>query len=292
MPRLPPARSRKSRKTDVKRVPRRKVSTSPLPGNILPLALVIVTTILLAGIGLSIIVLDSIRRSADQDASLLAYYAADGGVEQQLYAVRKQATAVTSTQALSGTFSNNASWQPASSTYLQANLKIYPTTPSTSLQILDLYNPDNANAAGGVGRIDWSWTAGADCPGGVPPEVELGYAEWLAGGSVLPNTYTIVRGLTNSGMSTNLDPTKGYRLRFQPKSCTANNLTILTYDGGGILTNVPGDITVGAVGSYGKATQAITVTMPRQDVLSGLFSYALFSECQLIKDPNNPVACP
>jgi hypothetical protein len=264
----------------------------PLRGNILPLALVIVTTILLAGIGLSVIILDSIRRSADQDASMLAYYAADGGVEQQLYAVRKQAYAVTSTQALSGTFSNNASWQPASSTYLQANLKIFSTTPSTSLQILDIYNPDNASAAGGVGRVDWSWTAGSDCPGGVAPEVELGYAEWLAGGSVIPNTFTIVRGITNTGMSTILNSSKGYRLRFRPKSCTANNLTIQTYDGSGTLTNVPGDITVGAVGYYGKASQAITVTMPRQDVLSGIFSYALFSECQLVKDPNNIVACP
>lgn len=261
-------------------------------GNILPLALIVTATILIAGMGLATIVLDSIRRSADNDAAMLAYYAADGGVERQLYAIRKQFTTVTSTQLLTSTFSNGAMWNAANSTYLQASMKFFPTTPSTSLQILDLYDPDNLNLAGDVGRVDWSWSAGTDCQGGSPPEVELGYAQWLAGGSVLPQSYTVVRGLTSGGMTTILDPAKGYRLRFRPKQCTADNLTILTYDGGGVSVNVPGDISVGAIGSYKKATQALTVRMPRQDVLSGVFSFAVFSECQLIKDPSNPAACP
>lgn len=261
-------------------------------GDILPLALIITTTIILAGVGLAIIILDSIRRSADNNASMLAYYAADSGVERQLYAIRKQASAVSSTEMLGDSLNDGASWIAASSTYLQTNVKSFPVTPSTSLQVVDLYDPDNLNLAGGVGRIDWSWSAGADCPGGVAPEVDLGYAQWLAGGSVLPQNYTFVQGLTPAGMTTLLDPAKGYRLRFTPKQCTANNLTVLTYNGLGLQVAVPGDISIGAIGTYAKATQALTVRMPRQDVLSGVFSFAVFSECQLIKDPSNPAACP
>ncbi len=262
-------------------------------GNVLPLALVIMASILLAGIGLGITVLNSIRRSADIDASMVAYYAADAGLERQLYELRKNAAAVGDLQALSDTLSNNSEWVAASSTFLQTNVRMFSETASTTLQVVDLFDPDNVSAAAGVGRVDWSWEAGDDCPGGTPPEVELGYAEWLSGGTVLPDTFTVVRGLAPSGMVTLLDPTKGYRLRFHPKQCTAANLTIEASPSGSYAPmEFPGDITLGAVGTFNRATQSITVRMPRQDVLSGVFSYVLFSECELIKDPDGGSTCP
>lgn len=262
-------------------------------GNVLPLALVIMASILLAGIGLGITVLNSIRRSADIDASMVAYYAADAGLERQLYELRKNAAAVSALQSLSATLSNNSTWVAASSTFLQTNIKLFPETASTTLQVVDLFNPDNVSAAAGVGRVDWSWEAGSDCPGGVAPDIELGYAQWLAGGTVLPDTFTIVQGLSPSGMVTLLDPTKGYRLRFHPKECTASNLTVEASPGASYAPmEFPGDITLGAIGTFNRSTQSITVRMPRQDVLSGVFSYVIFAECELVKDPDGGSTCP
>jgi hypothetical protein len=52
----------------------------------------------------------------------------------------------------------------------------------------------------------------------------------------------------------------------------------------------PGDISLGAEGTYGKASQKIVVTMPKLDVLSGLYSFVIFSECQLVKGlPGAPI---
>lgn len=262
-------------------------------GNILPLALVIMTTILLAGLGVGIVVLEGLRRTADIDASMNAYYAADAGVERQLYDLRKRFTEVSGLQELNETFSNGSSWTAASSTYLQTLSKTFGSVAAEDFAFVDLYDPDNIGAAAGVGRVDWSWEAGADCPGDVPPEVEMGYAQWLAGGSVLPQDFAIVRGLTPSGMVTVLDPLKGYRLRFRPKECAATALQVeVSPTASYAPMEFPGDITIGAIGSHNRATQAITVTVPRQDVLSGIFSFAVFSECQLVKDPENPNTCP
>ncbi|HWQ99792.1 MAG TPA: hypothetical protein VN397_03025 [Candidatus Methylomirabilis sp.] len=268
-------------------------SSSVARGNILPLALVIMASILLAGIGLGIVVLDSLRRSADIDASMTSYYAADAGVERQLYELRKKNARVTDLGALAGTFTNGSSWTAQSSGFLQTNAKSFTLIRRGDFQFVDLFDPDNVGAAAGVTRVDWSWGAGSDCPGGVPPEMELGYSQWLSGGAVLPTDFTIVRGLS-SPQTTLIDPLKAYRLRFRPKGCAATNLKVeVSPTGAYAPMPFPGDITIGSTGKYKRSTQAISVQSPRQDILSGIFSFVIFSECQLIKDPLNPAPpCP
>jgi len=258
----------------------------------LPLALVIMSSILLAGIGLGMVVLDSVRRSADTDASMVAYYAADAGIERQLYELRKKRARVLDLTTLGSSYANGSAWTASNAGFLQTLSKFFLVINKGDFQFVDLFDPDNVGASAGVARVDWSWGAGSDC-GGTPPELEMGYAEWLSGGSVLPQDFRIVRGL-GSPMVTMLDPLKGYRLRFRPKGCAAANLTV-EVSGSGTYAPIPfpGDITIGAQGTFKKTTQAINAQVPRQDVLSGVFSFVLFSECQLIKDPTNPApACP
>jgi hypothetical protein len=261
-------------------------------GNILPLALVVMTAILLAGVGLGIVVLDSLQRTADVDASMVAYYTADGGIERQIYDLRKSNFTLTQIASEGGTQPSisGASWATATSTFTQITSKVFPVVLNGEFQFVDLYNPDQINAAAGVGRVDFSWGAGTDCAGGVPPQMEMGYSEWSVTGTVLPTTFTILHASDYSGSNQPLDSSKAYRLRFRPKGCSATNLkvevspTVATY----APKVFPGDITLGSIGTYKNARQAITVVAPRQDVLSGVFTYVLFSECQLYKDPTNP----
>lgn len=262
-----------------------------LRANILPLALVITATILIAGISLSIIVLESLKRTAETDASMVAYYAADAGIEKQLYEVRKNNVAVADLSALNDSYANGSAWQAASSGFIQLQSKIFPVLNEGDFQFVDLFDPDNIGAAGDVGRVEWSWNGP-----GPPCEVELGYSEWdFTGPDIIPEDFVIVPGVVISPTSRNLNPLNAYRLRFRPRKCDITNLEIKVFASPGDTTpmSFPGDITLGAEGTYENTTQAISVTMPRQDVLSSVFSYVIFSECTLFKDPTSPApVCP
>jgi len=254
-----------------------------LPGNILPLALVITATILLAGFSLGIIVLESLKRTAETDASTVAYYAADAGIEKQLYEVRKKYADISDLSAMGESYANGSAWQAASSGFIQTQSKVFPVLNEGDFQFVDLFYPDNVGASGGIGRVQWSWVGP-----GAPCEVELGYSEWDFGsGEVIPENFAIERGIANPS-SKNLNPLSAYRLRFRPRKCDITNLEVKVFTNPGDVVPVPfpGDITLGSEGTYDNTTQAISVTMPRQDVLSGVFSYVIFTECTLFKDPS------
>lgn len=271
----------------------KNIRVTGLRGNILPLAIVITSTILLSGLALGIIVLDSLRRTQDIDFSMVAYYAADAGVEKQLYELRKNNALVADLDALSMDYGNGSSWTALPSGFLATTAKIFPRVNRGDFQFVDLFDPDNLGAAGGVGRVDWSWTPDpASCSGG-PNAVELGYSQWLTGGTVLPGEFKIDHGITSPDTVV-LDPTKAYRLRFRPTDCNVLNLRVeVSPTPAYAPMQFPGDITLGAEGKYQRATQNISVQVPRQDILSGVFSYVIFSECTLIKDPlSGAPACP
>jgi hypothetical protein len=111
---------------------------------------------------------------------------------------------------------------------------------------------------------------------------------------MLPSQFQIHGNNGGSGFQ-NIDGNLAYRFRFRPKSCTVTNLSVGAYLYPGDLNSIPfpGDITVASQGSYGKTTQSISVTMPRLEILSGIFSYVVFSECTLYKDSSGgSPACP
>src|SRR5512133_113510 len=146
-------------------------------GNILPLALVITATILLAGVTLGIIVIESLNRSVETDNSVVAYYSADAGIERQLYAVRKENVTIASLDAMTDTFTNGSAWTSENgSHYVTTDVKIFPSVKKEDVQYVDLYDPDNLGAAAGVGQVRWEWE---DATGLC--EVELGYSEWTSG---------------------------------------------------------------------------------------------------------------
>lgn len=261
-----------------------------LKGNILPLALVITTTILLAGVTLGSIVIESLKRSVDTDNSLVAYYSADAGVERQLYAIRKESSTVAALDPMANSFSNGSSWASENgSHYVTTNVKTFSTLTQGDVQFVDLYDPDNLGAAAGIGQVRWQWT---DSTGLC--QVELGYAEWTSGSVVIPDQFKFYTSTGGSG-SQILTATKAYRLRFRSKNCTVTNFQVRVYQNVGDTTplNFPGDITIAAEGTYKKSKQAIAVTMPRLDVLSSVFNYVIFSECSLIKNDSGGMgSCP
>src|SRR5579859_5313006 len=80
------------------------------PGSILPLALIMTLTIVLAGIGIGTVVLQGSQRAKDTDASVAAYYMADSGIERQLFEVRKNSQTVDYLNSLGDSYGNGGTW--------------------------------------------------------------------------------------------------------------------------------------------------------------------------------------
>lgn len=255
-----------------------------IPGNILPLALLMTLMILLAGVGIGSIVLEGSRRAKDTDDSIQAYYMADAGVERQLFEIRKRNQTLSYISTLSSNYPNG--FWVSTAGIEQSMQKVFPRVTETDFSVVDLFDPDKLEAAASIDEVRVSWGGGAN--------MEVGYAHWTSGAIVVwPDTDSfVIRFGFAPAMSVNgLDPSKAYRLRLRAVNGVANNLTLSVYRGG-VQQPFPGDITLGAEGTYGKTTQKIAVTMPKLDVLSGLYSYVVFSECELLKGVPGVPACP
>lgn len=252
-------------------------------GNILPLAIIMTLTILMAGIGIGTVVLEGSKRAVETDQSVSAYYMADSGVERQLYEVRKLDKTTNQLASLNENYPNQGAWTFYGG-YVTTTEKVVAEIATTSFEVVDIFNPDNV-AAAGVDRITVNWANGTNCTGGLEAGLEVGFAEWdISGGTITPSeAFTIQRSAPGSfAMSITLNPAKAYRVRIKSLICTAANVTAQTFNGVAP-QGFPGDVTVSAEGTYGKATQKISVTMPKTNVLSGIFSYVIFSECTLLK---------
>lgn len=250
--------------------------------------------VLLAGIGIGTVVLEGSQRSVDVDKSVSAYYMADSGVERQLYEVRKVGTPVDQVSGLASSYPNGSSWKYDGS-YATATQKLISTVATTSFEVVDLFNPDAVGPAN-IDTVTLNWSNGPDC-GSNYANVEVGYAEWNLSGSILPSDYTIKRkdnllvtGPADQSLAISLNPNRAYRLRISALRCKAANIQVRTTLAGAP-QGFPGDITLAAEGTYQGATQKIAVTMPKLDVLSGLFSYVIFSECTLLKGSGSQI-CP
>jgi hypothetical protein len=49
-------------------------------------------------------------------------------------------------------------------------------------------------------------------------------------------------------------------------------------------------VTIDVTGTYSSTKQRLIVSIPRQEPLSGLYDFAVFSECSLVK--GSPISCP
>ncbi len=257
-------------------------------GSILPFAVIMTGMILLAAIAIGTVVLSGVKRAKDTDASVGAYALADSGVERQLFEIRKNNRTLADVNTLGATYPDGSSWVSTGSLE-PATQKIVPIIPTSTFAVLDLFNPDDITEKPGVAQATIEWTNHPSCAGS-NSVIETSYASWnLATGGPPPtwpesNQYTVESKTGGGTLLVNLDVDRAYRLRLRSFTCPAANVKVTTYDLLGSAKSYKGDITLSAEGTYGGTTQKIAVKMPKQDVLSGIFSYVIFSECTLYKD--------
>jgi hypothetical protein len=262
-------------------------------GNILPLALIMMMIILMGGIGIGVVVMEGSKRAAISDQSVTAYYLADSGVEKQLYEIRKNYQTLTYVNTLGLDYGDGRKW--VSTGGLEQTLSKTMTRVSTSsFAVLDLFDPDNISAALNISQMRLTWSKDPACAAPAA-NMEVSYAYWdvVAGVPQFPtdNQFVVEPKNGTGNLVVVLDPNRRYRIRLKTFDCEAINVTAAFFDGTGTQRPYPGDITLAAEGTYRQATQKIAVTMPKLDVLSGVFGFVLFSECTLVKG-TGAVVCP
>ncbi|MDF1496589.1 MAG: hypothetical protein P1P90_00835 [Patescibacteria group bacterium] len=264
-------------------------------GNIVALALILTSAILISAIGVGIVVMQGVEQSRNMDKSVAAYYMANSGIELQLFGIRKDNRTLTDMAAAASVYPGGTSWE--STTGLeQTGVKRISYLPEEELAFIDLFDPDDISSTSNAARVSISWLAGSDC-GAKTPQFEAAYAAWeFSGGGITwpaDSNYMIQPFDAISPMDiAPLDTSKSYRLRLRPFNCSVQDVQITLYDIGNNQIDYLGDIVLGSEGTYQGTTQKLSVSMPRQNILSGIFSYIVFSEQQLCKKVGLAGTCP
>ncbi len=256
-------------------------------GTVLLMALLIMSGVVISSMGVGSLIVSSLQQSRSLDNGIVAYYAAETGVEEALYAVRHQDT-LPSAVSTPKTLSNNASWTRAVTN--RESVVYAGTINQDSVYEIALYDPDASTSLQNIGNLMITWTD--SCSGCTVAQTSL--VGWKSGGPVLwdPNAAVNLYTWSSAGVSVAVpDPTRLYRFRISAKNAAMQNVQIRAFDANGLPTTVPGRVRVDALGTFNANTQKLTATLPRSVPLSGIFDFVVFSECSLVKGGSS-IACP
>jgi len=267
------------------------------------LALLLIAALTATGIGLSVLIVGELRSSSNIDNSIVAYYAAETGIEQALLKVRDGRQHTT----LAGTISGEA---PNSLTSLSGNLTsvvagwktdgstasentILTSLPKNKSAEIDLFNPDDGTALG-IRSVQFTWSD--RCPL-IESWLEVSYVYWKLSSStwssddqaVYKNIYpcgTTGRYSCNPALADYFDPSTIYKLRVKALYCDVDNLVISAYpniNATGNKIDISSRVNIKSVGSYANSQIALTASTPWSASIMGIFDYAIFSETDLTK---------
>jgi Tfp pilus assembly protein PilX len=252
-------------------------------GTILLFALMIMSSVVVTVSGLTAIILSALQQARAIDNAIVAHYAAESGIEEAIYQLRRT-DAMPASQATPQVLSNTASW---TRTVSPSEPVVYAgTVPQDSLVELALYDPDQPTTATNIDSVEISWS---DSCGNCTYIEETMVAWNPTGGPVVWDTNPATYKHTSSP-AVIAAAGKLYRLRIIARGGDIENVQVRAYDSGHAALNVPGRVRIDAFGKFGQVQQRLTVTMPSQTPLSGLYDYVVFSECSLVK--GGPITCP
>lgn len=277
-------------------------------GSLLLLSLLILSGLLVSGSTIGVITVQHLRQGKAVDYGLVAYYAAESGVEDGLYELRRKGTAVGSL-ATSGSLANGASWARPTPATTVANLT--RSIKQNEVWEINLYNPESSVAPLPAPirslRLSWPdtgsdlewlevqvvpWSIAAITSSGWSPSPPLTEpppappAQPAALQAATPAT-RLFSAASNPATVNLVDAANVlYRVRIKALYADVPNLTVIAFRSlnlGGGAAPIPAQITMTATGSFKESKQAVRASMPQRAPLSGAFGYVLFTEEDLIK---------
>jgi len=271
-------------------------------GTVLLLALLVLSSITIASSGVATLILSSLQQTRTIDSSIIAYYAAESSAEQAIYVVRKTPLepdwAESLTVAAPQQQANGASW---TRTVAGKERVISAQLPRDSFIELALYDPDREgiSLADAIKRVAVSWTNDPcvpeddTCPKLVATLVKWspGTTTWSEDASKTERFTTGVDGVPPAYITLS-DVGDLYKLRLRAEDADIRDLRVQAYADDAMNTPVdlPGRIKIDTWGRYGTTQQHLTARLPRRMPLSGMYDFAVFSECSLVK--GYPISCP
>jgi len=264
-------------------------------GSVLLLALFVMGAMMIVSLGTASLTINQIKQTRDIKKATIAFYAAEAGIEEGLYQVRKNDREVEALPAILGGMTDNATSTIAGFDY---ETIIYDHLNVNEIVSLDLYDISNPQA--GIKCLNLQWD-------GKPASwLEVTWQSFKIG--TYPGdaniqkhffAYNVPGGGTQS-YNLNLQgslPTEDYMHSAQIKALydEVKNLRVQAYQTYGDpncsgLVNVPSRLYITSIGEYPasggpteRAKQKITVSLPEKTPLSPLFDYVMFSEEEIEK---------
>lgn len=248
-------------------------------GSLLLMSILILSGIMTAASSFGIITIQNLRQSVLIDNGVRAFYAAESGIEDGLYELRKNETAVASMGA-SGALSNAATWDRTVATDIQSLTRDLDENDTWEISLFD---PDSSlsSLASTVKSLKLAWT------GSGSEWVQAQIIPWTTSGTLgAPSTQLFSAASNPATVNLQDASTVLYRVRIKALYGGITDMTVKAYSGlnlGGSQVDVPGYITMYSTGEYSLSNQVVRAQMPHRPPLSGQFGYVLFSEEDLIK---------
>jgi hypothetical protein len=275
------------------------------------LAIVTLTTLLIAAISISEVVRTELLISRSVDYVTVATYAAESGLEYNAWLLRKNsATTIAGINNSTLTLPNNSTWTLAANG-ASPNLYVSTLQPNQLLSF-SAYDPDNPTNGGGKQSIkilrdntktaagytyfssqilDLAFTYFVPGSGVIAPptnnDVTSSKYGWFATAGGGATDQTIVNNGISSGNIFNFT-LKNYCITSTCGVYPPFSILLCSGANGTGTCNMPGRAYLTSTGVYKGIRRVLIMDMPRVPEPSGLWAHSIFSECQLIKDPNNP----
>lgn len=271
-------------------------------GSTLLLALLVLGGFIATSFTVATIVVTQLRGVRAVDQSIVASYAAESGIEDVLYRVRREGQV----EGLNGTATlpNETTWTRTVTTSAEERLLFLRRDDSAQLDIF----PVSGDLGADIG-VRSLLIAALDRMG-VPADdttnpllsswLEVTWFPWLASGQWAESAGRVLRSPSDLAAETRVDLTQhptgeepfAYRVRLRALESDLGTVRVrAARDATGIeIVPFPSGIRATSVGQSGPIRAALQVEFPARLPLAPAFDYVLFSECDIVKGSN--VACP
>lgn len=262
-------------------------------GVVLIMSLMILLVMIISVIALSRVIVGEVKMTRNSDNSIVAFYAAETGIEKALYYLKlgRQSTDFTDFLALEGDElfvdnERNYSFTQATTTsaYFEA-FDIATSSPATAQIIL----PSGAIPGGAVDpslstSYGITWSIDNCSPTHSSDRLEVSVTSMYKETTIKSDTKQFIYtcGCNSTDLcepitSENIDANKFYYFTFRPLDNTVSYLTMTPNN------RYPGEANIEVVGNYRQSSHTINVKVNTLFPASNIFSYVLFSDDELSK---------
>lgn len=268
-------------------------------GAVLVMALVVTSGILILGSELVLFVLNSLQYGRSVDYSLVAQYAAESGVEDAMWQIRKEGRATLDTTR--GTVSLDNGEEKYGWSFLDGE-DLDPLKFSTSIDRIEkMFLAENASVqaslyaetAGGItGMTDMKfmkvfWENESCAPIDQRPWIETSIVQWGSGNDIQWSEAQVKKDFqqpSGTDRFIKVDFSSydmvGKPMIVQVKTmfCDLSRFTITLHTADDTALVIPNYIIANPSGSYRRFKQNSRAVFPRKESLSSMFDFVLFSE--------------